>query len=91
MKFAWLGCLLVGSLLFGGTQDSELNVNTRYTVEAVTVSGEGWTANLATDHDTKISSGLRKEMAALIGEKLNPGTSGRSGQAPAQRVSRARR
>ena len=72
MKFASLGCLLACSLLFGGTQDSEFNVNSRYTVEAVTVSGDGWTANLATDHDTKISSGLRKEMTALIGEKLNP-------------------
>jgi Omp85 superfamily domain len=72
MKFASLGCFLACSLLFGGTQDSEFNVNSRYTVETVVVSGDGWTANLATDHDTKISSGLRKEMTALIGEKLNP-------------------
>ena len=27
MKYAWLGCLLWGSLLFAGTQDSETNVN----------------------------------------------------------------
>jgi Omp85 superfamily domain len=72
MKFASLGCFLACSLLFGGTQDSEFNVNTRYTVEAVMVSGEGWTDNVATDRDSKISSGLRKEMCALIGEKLNP-------------------
>jgi outer membrane protein assembly factor BamA len=72
MKFASLGCFLACSLLFGGTQDSEFNVNSRYTVETVLVSGDGWTANLATDHDTRISSALRKEMTALIGEKLNP-------------------
>ncbi len=72
MKFASLGCFLACSLLFGGTQDSEFNVNTRYTVEAVTVSGEGWTDNVATDRDSKISSALRKDMCALIGEKLNP-------------------
>src|SRR5262245_17885957 len=29
MKYTWLGCLLVGNLLFAGTQDSELNVNKR--------------------------------------------------------------
>ena len=43
MKYAWLGCLLVGSLLFAGTQDSDLNVNKRYTVETVIVAGKGWT------------------------------------------------
>ena len=42
MKYAWLGCLLLGSLLFAGTQDSELNVNTRYTVDTVIVAGKGW-------------------------------------------------
>src|SRR5207244_6086825 len=42
MKHAWLGCLLVGSLLFAGTQDSDLNVNKRYTVDTVTVAGKGW-------------------------------------------------
>lgn len=72
MKFASWGCFLACSLLFGGTQDSEFNVNSRYTVEAVVVSGDGWTADVAADHDSKISSSLRKEMCALIGEKLNP-------------------
>lgn len=72
MKFASLGCFLACSLLFGGTQDSEFNVNSRYTVEAVVVSGDGWTANVATDRNNKISSPLRKDMCALIGEKLNP-------------------
>ena len=47
MKHAWLGCLLFGGVLAAGTQDSEFNVNTRYTVEAVVVSGEGWVARAA--------------------------------------------
>ena len=74
MKLAWLGCVLLSSsLLRAGTQDPEFNVNTRYTVETVIVSGDGWTTNLASDQDEKISSGLRKQIAALIGTKLNPG------------------
>jgi hypothetical protein len=74
MKYAWLGCLLLGGLLSAGTQDSEFNVNSRYTVETVVVAGDGWTATVAsvTDRDEKISAGLGKEIAALIGEKLNP-------------------
>ncbi len=77
MKYAWLGSLLLGSLLFAGTQDSEfnINVNTRYTVENVVISGDGWSSDLAADDQTeKISSGLRKEIAAMIGSKLNPST-----------------
>jgi Omp85 superfamily domain len=74
MKLAWLGCVLLSSsLLPAGTQDAEFNVNTRYTVETVIVSGDGWTTNLASDQDEKISSGLKKQIAALIGTKLNPG------------------
>lgn len=77
MRYAWLGCLLLlGSLLSAGTQDSEFNVNTRYTVESVVISTEGWTTDLATDRnpdpDGKLSATLRKDAAALIGEKLNP-------------------
>jgi len=75
MKFVWLGCLLLsGSLLSAGTQDSEFNVNSRYTVETVVISTEEWSTNLAADHDRngKLSSTLRKDVAALIGEKLNP-------------------
>src|SRR5438105_3367628 len=72
MKHAWLGCLFVGSLLFAGTQDSDLNVNKRYTVDTVTVAGKGWKTNVV-DPSDKISSGLRKELTALIGQKLNPG------------------
>ena len=74
MKFAWLGCLLFCGLLVGGTQDSEFNVNTRYTVENVVVSGDGWTTDVGSGvaADQKLSSELRKDIAALIGEKLNP-------------------
>jgi hypothetical protein len=75
MKYAWLGCLLLlGSLLSAGTQDSEFNVNSRYTVEAVVITADGWTLNLGVDHDRdgKLTSGLRKDASALIGGKLNP-------------------
>jgi hypothetical protein len=41
MKYALFGCL-VGSLLFAGTQDSDLNVNRRYIVDSVIVAGKGW-------------------------------------------------
>ena len=76
MKLAWLSCFLFSSLLAAGPQDSESNVNTRYTVESVIVSGDGWSTNLASDQsdpqDHKISSGLRRQMADLIGRKLSP-------------------
>lgn len=72
MKFAWLGCFLFSSFLVAGTQDSETNVNTRYTVESVVVSGDGWSTNLTSDHDDeRISSGLRRQIADLIGNKLS--------------------
>jgi hypothetical protein len=74
MRYTWLGCLLFTGLLAAGTQDSEFNVNTRYTVEAVTVSGDGWTASFASAaaRHERISVPLGKEIAALVGEKLNP-------------------
>ncbi|HEY1239503.1 MAG TPA: BamA/TamA family outer membrane protein [Bryobacteraceae bacterium] len=77
MRLPWLACLVFGSvltptLLTAGNEDPELNVNSRYTVETVIVSGDGWSTNLAADHDQKISSGLRSEITALIGSKLNP-------------------
>jgi len=75
MKYAWLGCLvLFGSLLSAGTQDSEFNVNARYTVETVVISADGWRTDLVADHNSngRLSAGLRKDAAALIGEKLNP-------------------
>ncbi len=72
MKYSWL-CLLVGSLLFAGTQDSDLNVNRRYTVDTVIVAGKGWKTNVADQQSDRLSSGLRKDLLALIGQKLNPG------------------
>jgi len=73
MKCA-LACLLFGSLLLAGTQDSEFNVNSRYTVEAVMVTGEGWTANFASarDQDGRISSSLGRDIGAMVGERLSP-------------------
>jgi hypothetical protein len=76
MKHPWLACLLLGSsLLFAGNQDSEFNVNSRYTVENVVVSGDGWTATFDPGHDRdgKLSSNLRREIATLVGSRLNPG------------------
>src|SRR5579883_1642219 len=74
MKLVWLGCLVAASTLFAGSQDSEFNVNTRFTVETVVINADGWTTNLAADHDHdgKLSPALRKDVSALIGEKLNP-------------------
>ena len=64
MRFAWLGCLLWGSLLIAGSSpQSEINVNSRYTVESAQLSGA---------EESRISAGLRKEIAGLTGEKLNP-------------------
>ena len=63
MKFAWLGCLLWSSLLTAGNPQSDMNVNTRYTVESVEFAGNG---------EARISAGLRKEILRLTGEKLNP-------------------
>jgi hypothetical protein len=72
MRYARLGCLLFGGLLFAGSQDADINVNTRYTVESVIVAGKGWRTNLQSETNDKISSGLRKDLMALIGTKLNP-------------------
>lgn len=49
-------------------------MNTRYTVETVVINADGWTTDLAADHDQdrKLSPALRKDVSALIGEKLNP-------------------
>jgi hypothetical protein len=73
MKSAWLACLLFSSILGAGTQDPEFNVNSRYTVESVEVTGDGWSTNVTSDPDRRISPSLRKQMAGLIGNKLDPG------------------
>jgi outer membrane protein assembly factor BamA len=70
MKFAWLGILLAG-VLYAGTQDSDLNVNKRYTVDSVTVVGKGWRSNV-TEPSDRYSNSLRRDMLALLGQKLNP-------------------
>ena len=72
MKYAWLGCLFVGGLLFAGPQDSDSNVNARYTVETVIVTGKGWTTNLRSETTDKISTSLYRQLTAIIGQKLNP-------------------
>ena len=73
MKYVWASILLVAGLpLLAGTQDSEFNVNTRYTVEDVQVAGDGWTTHLVSDRDSHISLPLRQDLIALIGQKLNP-------------------
>jgi hypothetical protein len=77
MKSVWLGGLVFGGMLcagalVAGTQDSEFNVNNRYTVETVLVNGDGWSTDVEADREGKISSPLRKDILAIIGEKLNP-------------------
>ena len=67
------GMLLAGALA-AGNQDSEFNVNNRYTVDTVVVSGDGWSTDVKSDRGGKISSPLRKDILAIIGEKLNPAT-----------------
>lgn len=74
MKSAWLVCLVFGSQLFAAPPDPEVNVNSRYTVESVVVTGEGWSTNLVSDREEKVSPGLRKDILSLIGAKLNPAT-----------------
>jgi hypothetical protein len=79
MRFVWFwrtvaaGMLCAGALA-AGTQDSEFNVNNQYTVETVLVSGDGWSTDVTADRGGKISSPLRKDILAIIGEKLNPAT-----------------
>ena len=63
MKYGWLGCLVWGGLLFAGNQQSEINVNSRYIVESVEISGR--------QDDGRISSTLRQDMNRLVGEKVD--------------------
>jgi outer membrane protein assembly factor BamA len=73
MKFVWASVLLAAGLpLLAGTQDSEFNVNTRYTVEDIQVAGDGWSTHLVSGRDSHLSTHLRNDLAALIGQKLNP-------------------
>src|SRR5581483_2006594 len=78
MKHAWLGCLLFGGLLFGGTQDSDINVNNRYVVDAVSIWGKGWKTTFRENHvdqaeqTQRLSSRLKADLVDLINRKLNP-------------------
>ena len=73
MKYAWASILLVAGLpLLAGSQDSEFNVNTRYTIEDIQVAGDGWTTHLVSGRDPHLSSRLRSDLASLIGQKLSP-------------------
>ena len=72
MRLVWLACLGFGGLLAAAPQDPELNVNSRYVVETVIVAGDGWSTDLASEPNEKISVGLRRQILALIGTKLNP-------------------
>lgn len=73
MRLVSLGCLLFCGLLFAGSQDTDINVNSRYTVETVIVAGKGWRTDLQTENNDHISAGLRRDLVSLIGTKLNPG------------------
>ncbi|HTQ56795.1 MAG TPA: BamA/TamA family outer membrane protein [Bryobacteraceae bacterium] len=63
MRFAWLGCFLACGLLRAGAPAESLNVNARYTVESVELTG---------DNPPGISKTLHKELMGMVGEKLNP-------------------
>ncbi len=79
MKYVGLGGLVVGGLRFGGTKDSYANVNTLYTVDAVSIFGKGWKTTFLENHvdqaeqTQKLSGRLKADLAELIGRKLNPG------------------
>lgn len=63
MKHLWLVTLLAGAALAAGKdRPAEVNVNERYTVEAVSVSGVD---------QCKVSKGLREDMQKLVGEKFS--------------------
>ena len=72
MRLACVGCLVFSSLLAARTPGDDPNVNTRYKVETVIVSGKGWSTNFASASASKISPSLGKRITALIGSQLNP-------------------
>ncbi len=71
MRLAWVGCLVFSSLLAAGTPDGDPNVNTRYKVETIIVSGKGWSTDFASSSGSKVSLGLGKRIKALIGSQLS--------------------
>jgi len=62
MKCVLLGGLVWCGLLIAGNQQSEINVNSRYIVESVEVSGRD---------EAAFSAGLRQDIQKLIGENLD--------------------
>ena len=63
MKHLWLVTLLAGAALAAGKdRQAEVNVNERYTVQAVSVSGVD---------ESKVSKSLREDMQKLVGEKFS--------------------
>ncbi len=77
MKYVWLACLLWGGILFAASKDAGSNVNVRYRVDAVIVSGDGWTMDFLPGAEKaapakKISAGMRKRLAALVGGYFDP-------------------
>jgi len=90
MKYSWLGCLLLGSQL-PPEHKTPTDVNKRYTVDTVIVAGKGWRTNVADPgRRTSSSSGLRKDLAALVGQKAESRYSGRIGGASQEGVLGAR-
>src|SRR5881396_3239974 len=63
MKYAWVASVLWTSLLFAGNPHSDSNVNSRYIVESVVISGH---------ENQKLSSSLRSDMKRLVGERMDP-------------------
>lgn len=72
MRLVWAGFWLWGSLLFAGASATDTNVNTRYSVETVIVSGNGWSADVSSGQSENLSSSLLKQISSLIGDNLNP-------------------
>ncbi|MCC6862284.1 MAG: BamA/TamA family outer membrane protein [Bryobacterales bacterium] len=62
MKRLWLAGFLWPCLLPAGGSQADVNVNSRYTVEAIIIAGED---------QPRISSGLRDQIRSLTGLKLN--------------------
>ena len=63
MKFARLASVLLCSIVYAGSPHSQSNINSRYIVESVAISGH---------QKDKLSSSLRTDMNRLVGEPMDP-------------------
>lgn len=63
MKSAWVVSVLCSGLLFAGSPHPESNVNSRYIVESVAITGH---------ENAKLSTSLRSDMSRLVGERMDP-------------------